>query len=811
MSRSIKIQRPRSTWRHLTEILGSALTLALIIYAAAVALLQAEHGMSWNGSFKVDVLLPGGPAEGADIQLGDRILAIDEYPVDGWHLPITRWRPGDTLNVDIERNGQRLTRSVKLEPLSLVWRWSAIAPLIIAFSFWMTSSLMPGLARQSARIRLFRAFSQVGSAALAAGNLSSCRLIWAAHLFGILASALAPLILHFHLTLPGAQLKRWRRPILLAAYAIGAAVAIPYLVPGPVSQWWRSGWGSRGLRIALSSALLGSLIWLAYNYATTRVLDVRRRLRLVVLGTGWGFIPLLSLSLLPDVLGLAFVPYPFTMSFLVLIPITYWYAAVRFDLLRVDLVLNRSLVYLSVALILGCTYILAMRLADRFLLGITFSRELIGALLLAVAGVAVIPLRDPIQRAVDRAFYGGWYDYRSVVSDVSHSLTKALDRHILEVLLLERAGGTLWVRGAALLLPEPHSTGRLVGQQRGALAIDPPLLNLEIDGPLARHLCTVRQPVETSKLQQGVDQGSLGASESMLLNNKAIRWWVPMVGDDRLIGLLLLGTRLGDEQFDVDDLQILSTLGDQAALAIKNILLVEELRSQLKETESSHRILEQMHRQLLIGREEERKRLSRDLHDGPVQQLIAFRYQLHECMAQISGPDLNRTLNELRDDTSALLDELRSLCSKLRPPVLDSFGLASAIRAHSEEISCRHGPKIQLMLDDDRDWQLPEEVAVSLFRVHQEALSNVIRHANASQIVIRLYRAGSKVTIEIQDDGSGFVVPDSMDLFAAEGHFGLLGIRERIELLKGEFELASQSGDSTMLRVRVPIQSCENH
>jgi len=297
----------------------------------------------------------------------------------------------------------------------------------------------------------------------------------------------------------------------------------------------------------------------------------------------------------------------------------------------------------------------------------------------------------------------------------------------------------------------------------------------------------------------------------MLLNNKAIRWWVPMVGDDRLIGLLLLGTRLGDEQFDVDDLQILSTLGDQAALAIKNILLVEELRSQLKETESSHRILEQMHRQLLIGREEERKRLSRDLHDGPVQQLIAFRYQLHECMAQISGPDLNRTLNELRDDTSALLDELRSLCSKLRPPVLDSFGLASAIRAHSEEISCRHGPKIQLMLDDDRDWQLPEEVAVSLFRVHQEALSNVIRHANASQIVIRLYRAGSKVTIEIQDDGSGFVVPDSMDLFAAEGHFGLLGIRERIELLKGEFELASQSGDSTMLRVRVPIQSCENH
>jgi hypothetical protein len=250
------------------------------------------------------------------------------------------------------------------------------------------------------------------------------------------------------------------------------------------------------------------------------------------------------------------------MLFLTLIPLIYWYATMRFDLLRVDLLLNHSLVYSSIALILGSIYILAVRLADRFLLNVPLSQELISLFLLTVASVTVIPLRNWIQRGVDRAFYGGWYDYRSVVSDVSRSLAGTLDRRVLEELLLECAADTLWVRGAALLLPEPHSTGWLVGRQVGTLSPDPSLLSLEMDGPLACHLCEVSHAVKTSWLQQKVGQESQGPSEEALLNSKAIRWWVPIVNvsGDRLRGLLLLGTRLGGEEFSADDLQILDTL-----------------------------------------------------------------------------------------------------------------------------------------------------------------------------------------------------------------------------------------------------------
>ncbi len=115
--------------------------------------------------------------------------------------------------------------------------------------------------------------------------------------------------------------------------------------------------------------------------------------------------------------------------------------------------------------------------------------------------------------------------------------------------------------------------------------------------------------------------------------------------------------------------------------------------------------------------------------------------------------------------------------------------------------------KIQLALEDDENWQFSEEATVSLFRIHQEALSNVIRHANASQVTIRLYEKGAKATLEIRDDGVGFIVPDSMEQLADEGHFGLLGIRERIELLEGTFHLAPRPGEGTTLRVQVPIDS----
>jgi signal transduction histidine kinase len=268
-----------------------------------------------------------------------------------------------------------------------------------------------------------------------------------------------------------------------------------------------------------------------------------------------------------------------------------------------------------------------------------------------------------------------------------------------------------------------------------------------------------------------------------------------------------LGARVGGESFDPDDLHILETLSNQAALAVRNILLVEELRAHLDQLEEHRQTLTKMHQQLLNAREAERKYLARELHDSPIQKLIALRYQLSECVAQV-GPETAHTLSALREETGALVNELRRLCRKLRPPLLDAFGLASAIRAHGEEKGQQHAITVEFTVDEESEsWPLSEEATVSLFRIYQEALTNVIKHAHAQHVTVQLTRDDSIIRLEVQDDGRGFEHPGSLNRLADAGHFGLLGIQERVELLGGTFTLTSKKGEGTTLRARVPLRT----
>ncbi len=801
----MKILRSNVTRWHALEILGSTLTLLLILYAAVIVALYAENGFSWDFTFRVNHVLPDGPAERAEIRPGDRILKVAGRPVDTLHLPVLRWRPGDVVPVTLRRAGETRIHTVTLKSPPPLERWKLIAPLVVAFSFWAVSTLMPGMAQQTPEARLFRALSLIGGALLATGNLSTLNLRWASHVFGALSGILAPVILHFHLSLPGARLERGRRKLLISAYALGASAALPYILSPLLPQQWRA-WSRYGTRTALAGALLGSVSWLGYRYAVSVSAELRRRLRLLFLGTFWGFVPILLLSLLPDILGVSLAPYPFTMLFLTVIPLVYWYATMRYDLLRVDMILNRSLVYLTLALVFGGACYLILHLVNHRWAPPSNVQAFVAPLLLAVTGLSLIPLHRVIQRRVDRLFYGGWYDYRSVVSDVSHRLSGTLDRRTLSRLLLEQVTERLGVRGAVLLLPtSPERTGLEV-ESAYHLDLPPVALHLALDGALARPLHRVGAPVQTAQLLQEVTALELSPAEKALLDVEAIRWWVPITGKEQLNGLLLLGARVGGESFDTDDLRILETLSNQVALAVRNILLVERLRAQLVQLEEHRQTLSKMHQQLLNAREAERKHLARELHDSPIQKLIALRYQLGECAVQV-GPETAHTLSALREETGTLVNELRRLCRKLRPPLLDAFGLASAIHAHGQEQEQHHAITVDFIVDEDSEsWPLSEEATVSLFRIYQEAMTNVIKHASAQRVAVRLTRDDGSVHLIIEDDGVGFERSDSLNRLADAGHFGLLGIQERVELLGGTFTLRTEKDRGTTLQARLPLK-----
>jgi len=255
--------------------------------------------------------------------------------------------------------------------------------------------------------------------------------------------------------------------------------------------------------------------------------------------------------------------------------------------------------------------------------------------------------------------------------------------------------------------------------------------------------------------------------------------------------------RRDGEAFTASDHRILKTLADQAEIALNNVLLVEMLRRQLDE-------IREAQRQLLRSREEERARLARDLHDGPIQVLVGLNMQLGLLLNALgtrsAAPD--SPLTTMRGEVRALLSELREVCAELRPPMLDTIGVGAAIHTLAEEWSAQFEVRVTLDLPPDAALRsLPDDVAVNLYRVVQEALSNIAHHAEAHLTTIRLTWEDAWLTLIVQDDGRGFVVPADLHDLAMCGHFGLVGMQERVRLIGGDWAVDSAPGHGTTVRV----------
>jgi signal transduction histidine kinase len=159
-------------------------------------------------------------------------------------------------------------------------------------------------------------------------------------------------------------------------------------------------------------------------------------------------------------------------------------------------------------------------------------------------------------------------------------------------------------------------------------------------------------------------------------------------------------------------------------------------------------------------------------------------------------------LKAMRGEVRDLLSELRQVCTELRPPMLDTIGLGAALRVLADDWSSQSNIPIQLELPGDATLRaLPAHVAVNLYRLTQEALTNIARHAAAHQVLLRLAWQDACLHLTLQDDGRGFVVPTTLHNLVAQGHFGMAGMRERVELIGGTLAVESAPGAGTTVRV----------
>lgn len=236
----------------------------------------------------------------------------------------------------------------------------------------------------------------------------------------------------------------------------------------------------------------------------------------------------------------------------------------------------------------------------------------------------------------------------------------------------------------------------------------------------------------------------------------------------------------------------------------QNRQLVERLHNQLVALDQLNAALQATQRRLITEREDERKVLARELHDQIIQDLLGLSYNLEEVEGLEKSSSLRQDVSDIRQRLRNLVGELRQMCSDLRPPTIDHHGLTAAIDSLAHEWAERNDIQLQLEIDPALG-RLPETIELSVFRIVQEGLNNIRKHAAARHVRLSMQRTSStNLLVRLEDDGRGLPIPADLASLSLNKHFGLVGISERVALLGGSMNIESSKDNGTILQVEIP-------
>jgi two-component system, NarL family, sensor histidine kinase DevS len=390
-------------------------------------------------------------------------------------------------------------------------------------------------------------------------------------------------------------------------------------------------------------------------------------------------------------------------------------------------------------------------------------------LLAAQAGIAIENVR--LYEAATE-----WSRQLESLNEIGNALATETDLAALLDLVSRRLRELLDARIVLVLLPEGDRSLRVAAAAGEGDALVGELL--ERQGSKSGRVLDARRSERVDSLLDDpeVDQPSMrrfGVRTGL---------WVPLLAHGRPIGVLAAHDKLSveDGRFGDDDLRLAETFAARAAVAV----------------DLSGRVARDSLRRVVTGQELERRRLARELHDETGQSLTSILLGLRSLEEFVDSEDERAAVADIRRLAVETLQDVRRLAVELRPKALDDFGLEAAL----ERLTANFGEQTGLAVDFVArlgDEQLPSEVATALYRIVQEGLANVAKHAHARTVSVLLTRKNGRVAVVIEDDGRGFD-PDS----PADG-FGLQGMRERVDLLGGTLQVESRAGAGTTLAVEV--------
>lgn len=612
--------------------------------------------------------------------------------------------------------------------------WFAVAAVI----FWR---------RSNDRMALFVAFFLLTFGAIeVSGSIVSTLPVWQVVAAFLLFSGNTSSFLFFYLFPDGRFVPRWTRWLSIVIVAI--EICLFFFPNAPLSKWLNS------FRFVEFIAILASgLLAQFYRYWRVSGPVQRQQTKWVVFGLTAAVVGTLGVEITSLALGLTHVIFiligsTFVLLCQVLIPLTIGIAILRYRLWDINLLINRTLVYGALTLCVVGLYVVVV---GSF--GALFQAR--GNLLISLVATGLVavlfqPLRDRLQQSVNRLIYGERDDPYAVLIRLGQRLEATLAPGAVLPTIVETIAQALKLPYVAITVKRDEAF-----------------------------------TIAASYGERGDELISL-----------------PLVYQGEHIGELVLAPRISGETFSASDKRLLNDLTHEVGIAVHAVRLTADLQRLTNDLQRSRE-------RLVLTREEERRRLRRDLHDGlgPTLAALALTASTAGDLIPTDPTAATKLVTELQNEIRATVGDIRRLAYGLRPPTLDELGLVAAVRERAAQFSFSRqavsetgAPSgLQVRVEAPASLPpLPAAVEVAAYRIVQEALTNVTRHALAHTCIVRLSLVDHVLQMEILDDGIGLPAERATGV-------GLLSMQERAAELGGSCVIEKRNGSGTSVCARLPL------